>query len=71
MKTPSLSPGNDRDLLLISVFTFFTVTLWVFFEVLKTVKTTTVAPQTIQSVIPLSPKLDSQVIQIIETKKQY
>lgn len=71
MKTPSLSPGNDRDLLLISVFTFFTVTLWVFFEVLKTVKTTTVAPQTIQSVVPLSPKLDSQVIQIIETKKQY
>ncbi len=71
MKTPSISPGNDRDLLLISVFTFFTVTLWVFFEVLKTVKTTTVAPQTTQSIIPLSPKLDSQVIQMIETKKQY
>jgi hypothetical protein len=71
MKTPSLSEGNDRDLLLISVFTFFTVTLWVFFEVLKTVKTTTVAPQTTQSVVPLSPKLDSQVIQIIETRKQY
>lgn len=71
MKSPSLSPGNDRDLLLISVFTFFTVTLWVFFEVLKTVKTTTVAPQTTQSVVQLSPKLDSQVIQIIETKKQY
>jgi len=71
MKTPSLSPGNDRDLLLISVFTFFTVTLWVFFEVLKTVKTTTVAPQTTQSIVPLSPKLDSQVIQIIQTKKTY
>jgi hypothetical protein len=71
MKTPSLSPGNDRDLLLISVFTFFTVTLWVFFEVLKTVKTTTVTPQITQSIVPLSPKLDSQVIQIIENKKQY
>lgn len=71
MKTPSLSPGNDRDLLLISVFTFFTVTLWVTFEVLKTVKTTTVTPQTTQSVIPLSPTLDAKVIQIIQTKKQY
>jgi hypothetical protein len=71
MKKQSLSQGNDRDLLLISVFTFFTVTLWVFFEVVKTAKTTTVAPQTTQSIVPLSPKLDSQVIQIIGTKKQY
>jgi hypothetical protein len=71
MKTPSLSPGNDRDLLLISVFTFFTVTLWVFFEVLKTVKTTTITPQTTQSIVPLSPKLDAQVIQTIKMKKTY
>jgi hypothetical protein len=71
MKTPSLSQGNDRDLLLISVFTFFTVTLWVFFEVLKTVKTTTVTPQVTQRIVPFSPKLDSQVLQIIANKKQY
>ena len=71
MNTPSLSQGNDRDLLLISVFTFFTVTLWVFFEVLKTVKTTTVTPQVTQIIVPLSPKLDTQVLQTIVTKKQY
>lgn len=71
MKTPSISQGNDRDLLLISVFTFFTVTLWVFFEVLKTIKTTTIAPQVIQTIVPLSPKLDSQIIQTIMTKKAY
>ncbi len=71
MKTPTISQGNDRDLLLISVFTFFTVTLWVFFEVLKTIKTTTIAPQVTQIVVPLSPKLDSQVIQTIVTKKSY
>ena len=71
MKTPTLSQGNDRDLLLISVFTFFTVTLWVFFEVLKTVKTTTVVPQATESIIPLSPNLDVQVIQTIEKRKQY
>ena len=71
MKTPTISQGNDRDLLLISVFTFFTVTLWVFFEVLKTIKTTTVTPQVTQTIVPLSPKLDSQVIQTIMTKKSY
>lgn len=71
MKLSSLSQGNDRDLLLISVFTFFTVTLWVFFEVVKTIKTTTLTPQVTQTVVPLSPKIDSGVLQIIATKKQY
>jgi hypothetical protein len=71
MKTTSLSQGNDRDLLLISVFTFFTVTLWVFFEVLKTVKTTTITPQVTQIIVPLSPTLDSTVLQTIISKKQY
>lgn len=71
MKILSLSQNNDRDLLLISVFTFFTVTLWVFFEVLKTVKTTTIAPRVTQSIVPLSPKIDSQILQTIATKKSY
>lgn len=71
MTLSSLSEGNDRDLLLISVFTFFTVTLWVFFEIVKTVKTTTVTPQVTQTIVPLSPKLDSQVLQTIAAKKSY
>ena len=65
------SQKSDRDLLLISVFTFFTVFLWVFFEVLKTIKTTTVAPQVTQSIAPFSPKLDLEVIQTISTRRQY
>lgn len=63
--------GSDRDLLLISVFTFFTVALWVFFEVLKTAKTTTVTASTTQIVLPLDPKLDEQTIQIIAQRKEY
>jgi hypothetical protein len=69
--TPSTSQKSDRDLLLISVFTFFTVFLWVFFEVLKTVKTTTVSPQVTRSVVPFSPKLETEVIQTISAKRQY
>ncbi|MCX6793977.1 MAG: hypothetical protein NTY06_02625 [Candidatus Gottesmanbacteria bacterium] len=71
MKISSLSQGNDRDLLLVSVFTFFTITLWVFFEVLKTVKTTTLTSQVTQMIVPLSPKIDSQILQTIATKKSY
>ncbi len=71
MKMTTLSEGTDRDLLLISVFTFFTISLWVFFEILKTVKTTTITATTAQIVVPLSPKIDTQTLQTIATKKVY
>jgi hypothetical protein len=62
---------DDRDLLLIAVFTFFTVTLWVAFELVKTVKTTTVAKTTQQIVVPLSPKIDTDTLTTIANKKVY
>jgi len=62
---------NDQDLLLISVFTFFTITLWITFELLKTVKTTTVAQTTQQIVVPLNPKIDIDTLTIITNKKVY
>lgn len=71
MKIVTVSQNSDRDLLLISVFTFFTVALWVFFEILKTVKTTTVTSETAQIVVSLSPKLDQSTITLLQTKKEY
>lgn len=62
---------NDRDLLLISVFTFFTVCLWITFELLKTVKTTTVASTTQQIVIPLTATIDIDTLTAISNKKVY
>lgn len=62
---------NDRDLLLISVFTFFTVCLWITFELLKTVKTTTVASTTQQIVVPLTPTIDIDTLTAISNKKVY
>ncbi len=62
---------NDRDLLLISLFTFFTVTAWIFFELVKTTKTTTV-PQTVSQILtPLSPKLDTDVFTMLENRTTY
>lgn len=62
---------NDRDLLLISIFTFITVTLWVTFELLKTAKTTTLAPSTQQIVVPLSPDIDIETLTIVTNSKTY
>jgi len=62
---------NDQDLLLISVFTFFTITLWITFELLKTVKTTTVTQTTQQIVVPLNPVIDTDTLTTIVNKKVY
>jgi hypothetical protein len=62
---------NDRDLLLISVFTFFTVCLWITFELIKTVKTTTVSQTTQQIVVPLTPKIDIDTLTKIANKSVY
>lgn len=62
---------NDRDLLLVSVFTFFTVLLWISFELIKTTKTTTVAAPVQQIVTPLSATIDTQVLLGLKERKTY
>lgn len=63
--------NNDRDLLLISVFTFVTVSLWIVFELIKTVKTTTVSTVTQQIVVPLNPKFDIETLTEVTKKREY
>lgn len=61
--------NSDRDILLISIFTLLTVFTWVFFELAKTVKTTTVT-QTIQEIIiPLDPIIDSETLSNIRNRQ--
>lgn len=62
---------NDRDLLLISIFTFITVSLWIAFELLKTAKATTLSTVTQQIVVPLSPKIDTDTLILINDSKIY
>lgn len=62
---------NDRDLLLISIFTFITVSLWIAFELLKTVKTTTVTATTQQVVTPFTSAIDTDTLSVISNKKVY
>jgi hypothetical protein len=62
---------SDRDLLLITIFTFITVLLWIYFELVRTTKTSTNAPVVNQLIIPLTPKLDTDTLNILTTKKSY
>ncbi len=62
---------NDRDLLLISVFTFFTVSLWITFELLKTYKTTTVSQTTQEIVVPLTAKIDVDTLTLVANRKEF
>ena len=62
---------SDRDIVLISIFTFLTVCLWVFFEFVKTVKTTTVSSSVQQVITPFSPTIDADILTEIANRKIY
>lgn len=62
---------NDRDLLLVSIFTFLTVFSWVFFQLVKTIKTTTVSQPVQEVTKPLNPTLDTAILDVLEKKKTY
>ena len=63
--------NNDRDLLVIAVFTTLTVFLWVFFELVKTTKTSTVSQPLQQIVSPFTSKIDVDVLGQIESRKTF
>jgi len=62
---------SDRDLLLVSIFTFLTIISWVFFELVKTIKTSTVKSSVQEVIQPLKPTLDTGILDILEQKKEY
>ena len=62
---------NDRDILLVSVFTFLTILSWILFELIKTVKTTTITANIEQVITPLSPKVETQIFTVLQNKQVY
>ena len=62
---------EDRDILLIAVFTTLTILLWVFFELVQTTKTSTVARPLQKAVLPLSSKIDTAIFDQLETKQAF
>jgi hypothetical protein len=60
---------TEKDLFLISLFTFITVSLWITFELLKTTKTSTVDSSIERLVTPLSPTIDTDTLNVLQQKK--
>ena len=59
---------EERDLLLVAIFTTLTIFLWVFFELVKTSKTSSIATPLQQVVSPLTSKIDVTVIDELEKR---
>ncbi|MEK7577311.1 MAG: hypothetical protein AAB492_01665 [Patescibacteria group bacterium] len=62
---------DDNNLLLIAVFTTLTIFSWVFFELVKTTKTSTVSSTVQLLSAPLSSKIDIDIISDLETKQTF
>ena len=62
---------NDKDMLLVAILTFFTVFLWIFFEITKTTKTTTITPQVKEILSPINPDIDYETIDNIKLRQIY
>jgi hypothetical protein len=62
---------NDRDILLIAIFTCITVSAWVFFEIIKTSRTSTITANVTQLVKPMQTTIDSKTLLILSEKKIY
>lgn len=62
---------DDNNLLLIAVFTTLTIFSWVFFELVKTTKTSTVTSTVKQLSAPLSSKIDVDIITDLEAKQTF
>jgi len=66
-----MKKNANKDLFLLSIFTLITVTLWIFFELLKTIKTSTVKPNVQEVITPLDSKLNTDIFDIIASKNEY
>lgn len=62
---------EDRDVLLVAIFTTLTVFLWVCFELVQTSKTSTIARPLQQVISPLTSKVDVTILEELEMRKTF
>lgn len=62
---------SERDILLVSIFTFITVTAWIYFELVKTTTTSTVSQVTEQMLAPLPKSIDREILTLLEARQTY
>ncbi|OGG01361.1 hypothetical protein A2Z33_02320 [Candidatus Gottesmanbacteria bacterium RBG_16_52_11] len=62
---------NDRDILLVAILTFITVFTWIFFELVKTTKTTTLTSQTQQLISKVDTEIDTDTLDRLNLRQNY
>lgn len=62
---------DDNNLLLIAVFTTLTIFSWIFFELVKTTKTSTLSSAVQRISNPLTSKIDVEIINELEMKQTF
>jgi hypothetical protein len=62
---------EDRDLLLVAVFTALTIALWIFFDLVQTTRTTTISAPLQESVSQFSPNIDSKIFDTLESRQTF
>lgn len=63
--------ATDKDMLLVSVFTFLTVSLWIVFELVKTTKTAVISTTEQFVITPITSKFDTQILSKIKDRPIY
>jgi hypothetical protein len=62
---------NDRDILLVAIFTCITVSAWIFFELVKTAKTSTLSTNTTQLVKSMQTTIDEKTLTTLSERMIY
>lgn len=60
---------NNRDIILLSIFTLLTVLLWMGFEAIHASQKSTITPQVNQQIKPITPSFDNKLLKQIKNRQ--
>lgn len=61
---------KSKDLLILSILTFVTVVIWVLADAWHAYVTSTITASLQQTIKPLTPKLDTSVIELLKKRQE-
>lgn len=61
---------DRKEVVILSVITFFTVLVWIFFGISHARKTSTITTTQLQQVVPLTPTFDNDIIRKLESREE-
>lgn len=60
---------DRKEIVILSIITFLTVLVWIFFGILNARKTSTVTSVQLQQVVPLTPTFDNDIIRKLKSRE--